>query len=132
MSSSPYQTRSRTSASRTSSVTIEARGQQQNELPRHFRASPPINDTQVLRRSTRNSSQSYHPHPRAHHQQQQQQASELTQAEEPMSTSNEDDLQKDLKTQIQPIIQNYVNQTKRSLPIDLSLDMSTLIQMPQH
>jgi hypothetical protein len=61
-----------------------------------------------------------------------QQASGLTQAEEQMSTSNEDDLQRDLKMRMQPIIQNYVNRTKRPLPIDLSLDMSAIVQLPQH
>ena len=66
------------------------------------------------------------------HQQQQQQVPRLTQAEEQMSTSNEDDLQRDLKMQMQAIIQNYVNQTKRPLPIDLSLDISAIVQLPQH
>ena len=70
---------------------------------------------------------------RAHQQQQQQQqAPRLTQADEQMSTSNEDDLQRDLKMRMQPIIQNYVNRTKQPLPIELSLDMSAIIQLPQH
>ena len=69
-------------------------------------------------------------HQQQQQQQQQQQVPRLGQAEEPMSTSNEDDLQRDLKMQMQPIIQNYVNRTKRPLPIDLSLDMSAIIQWP--
>ena len=67
----------------------------------------------------------------------QQQIPKSTQTADQMKTSNDDtiyeeDPEKDLKTQMQPISQNYSNRIKRPLPINLSLDMSTLIQMQQH
>ena len=67
----------------------------------------------------------------------QQQVPKSTQTDDQMKTSNDDtiyeeDPEKDLKTQMQPISQNDSNRIKRPLPLNLSLDMSTLIQMQQH
>lgn len=65
-------------------------------------------------------------------QEQEEQVPRLAQAEEQMGISNEDDLQRDMKIRMQPIIQDYLNRTKRPLPIDLSLDMSAILQCPKH
>ncbi len=40
----------------------------------------------------------------------------------------EQNIEEDFKVQVQPILQNYLNKTKRSPPVNLFLDMSSLIQ----
>jgi hypothetical protein len=41
----------------------------------------------------------------------------------------EQNIEADLKVQIQPILQNYLNKTKRSPPVNLFLDMSSMIEL---
>ena len=66
-------------------------------------------------------------------QQQQQQVPASTQpAPEPTTSAElrayEQNIEEDFKIQIQPILQNYLNKTKRLPPINLFLDMSPIIQ----
>jgi hypothetical protein len=40
----------------------------------------------------------------------------------------EQEIEEDFKVQIQPFLQNYLNKTKRSPPVNLFLDLSSMIQ----
>lgn len=44
------------------------------------------------------------------------------------SRAYEQDIEENFKAQIQPILQNYLNKTKRSSPINLFFDMSSLMK----